>query len=69
YSCPGADEAGFPLASNNNDGTTIFCSYPAFPGEDANDFFCTYSNADGSLTQDHDAGFCPSSASTCSKKR
>jgi hypothetical protein len=43
YTCPPQDEAGFAL--ENSDVTTdpIFCSYPAFPGEDPNDFFCTYS--------------------------
>lgn len=43
YTCPPADLATFPVGTNNSDGTTLFCSYPAFPGEDPNDFFCQYS--------------------------
>ncbi|KIK05415.1 hypothetical protein K443DRAFT_675194 [Laccaria amethystina LaAM-08-1] len=70
YSCPQVDEAGFGLGNNSNDGTTVFCSYPAFAGEPPNDFFCTYSNTDGHLTQDHDAGFCPATAvQSCGSRR
>ncbi|KAG9005122.1 hypothetical protein FRB94_001814 [Tulasnella sp. JGI-2019a] len=70
-SCPGTDTAGFPLANHSVTGSTLFCSYPAFAGEDPNDFFCTYDSSTGALTQDNDAGFCPSSAPVnCpSKKR
>jgi hypothetical protein len=42
--CPSQDLAGFSLVANSNDGVTLFCSYPAFTGEDPNDFFCTYSS-------------------------
>jgi hypothetical protein len=45
----------------------IFASYPAFAGENVNDFFCTYNaktaNPGGgslALVTDHNAGFCPS---------
>lgn len=62
YSCPGTDLAAFPLGTNNSDGTTLFCSYPAFPGEDPNDFYCKYSATTGAKTQDNDAGFCPNNA-------
>jgi hypothetical protein len=50
----------------------LFASYPAFPGEDPNDFFCNYnvttSNGgdSSSLTHDNDAGFCPASAGSSS---
>lgn len=47
YTCPPADALGFTAATNSNDGTTLFCSYPAFEGENPNDFFCTYSAVSG----------------------
>jgi hypothetical protein len=40
-------------------------SFPAFPGENPNDFYCNYavtfsaSGSPGLLSTDHDAGFCP----------
>jgi hypothetical protein len=40
----------------------MFCSYPAFEGENPNDFFCTYSAGTGALVTDNDAGFCPTNA-------
>ena len=44
YTCPPADQAAFPVGpGSTNDGTTLFCSYPAFAGEDPNDFYCQYS--------------------------
>ncbi|KJA20629.1 hypothetical protein HYPSUDRAFT_42941 [Hypholoma sublateritium FD-334 SS-4] len=64
YFCPGADEAGFSLANTNLASDPIFCSYPAVPGENQDDFFCTYSATNGHLVTDNDAGFCPSSAVT-----
>lgn len=70
YTCPPTDELGFQLGVNGNDGTTLFCSYPAVQGEDSKDFFCEYSSTDGAQTQDHDAGLCPSSAvESCSGTR
>src|SRR5262249_4441407 len=48
----------------------IFASYPAFPGENPNDFFATYTvsttNAGDSLhlILDNDAGFAPPSATS-----
>jgi Domain of unknown function DUF11 len=61
-SCPPQDTAGFPLGTHSDSGGTLFCSYPAVPGENPNDFFCTYSDATGNLVQDNDAGFCPATA-------
>jgi hypothetical protein len=60
FTCPPQDEAGFPLGPGSTNPT--FCSYPAFSGENPNDFFCTYSATTGALTQDNDAGFCPPTA-------
>jgi hypothetical protein len=48
----------------------VFASYPAFAGENPNDFFCRYNaitqNIGDSLilTQDNDAGFCPAGTTT-----
>jgi hypothetical protein len=61
-SCPRTDEAGFSLGDTSDAGGVLFCSYPAFPGENPTDFFCDYSSSSGLLTTDNDAGFCPSSA-------
>lgn len=41
-----------------------FASFPAFPGENPNDFYCTYGVPSGSLITDNDVGFCPASATT-----
>ena len=43
YHCPTSDTAGFPLGQLDESSDPIFCSYPAFQGEDPNDFYCTYS--------------------------
>ena len=59
FTCPPADLGGFPLGASDTSTDPIFCSYPAVPGEDPNDFFCTYDATSGLLVQDHDAGFCP----------
>ncbi|KIJ94055.1 hypothetical protein K443DRAFT_684076 [Laccaria amethystina LaAM-08-1] len=70
HTCPSTDQAGFPLGNSSDDGTTLFCSYPAFPGEDPNDFFCKYSSTGGGLRDDNDAGFCPGTAvGSCSTRR
>ncbi|KAJ6508346.1 hypothetical protein C8R45DRAFT_786534, partial [Mycena sanguinolenta] len=63
-SCPTQDEAGFPIANHSNSRGVLFCSYPAVPGEDPNDFYCTYdsSSPNGDLITDNDAGFCPPTA-------
>jgi hypothetical protein len=61
-SCPPQDEAGFPLGQSDLTTDPIFCSYPAVPGENPNDFFCTYSKSTGALVQDSDAGLCPPNA-------
>ena len=44
FTCPSQDEAGF-LGESNTSTNPIFCSYPAFAGEDPNDFYCTYDAA------------------------
>ena len=66
FECPPQDSLGFALGAHSDNGTTLFCSYPAIPGEDPNDFFCTYNDTTGVLVQDHDAGFCPATASISS---
>ncbi|KAF8181810.1 hypothetical protein BJ912DRAFT_906639 [Pholiota molesta] len=62
YTCPPQDNGGFPLGESDVTTNPIFCSYPAVPGENPNDFFCTYSMTTGVLVQDHDAGLCPTNA-------
>jgi len=67
FVCPSTDEGGFSSGDNSDTNDVLFCSYPAFPGEDPNDFFCTYNDATGALIEDQDAGFCPGTAvgTTC----
>ena len=60
FTCPSTDEAGFPLGYTST--YPIFCSYPAFPGENPDDFYCIYNSSTGSLVTDNDAGFCPAKA-------
>ncbi len=49
---------------------SLFASYPAFTGENPNDFFCAYNvtftdgGGSGTLQTDNDAGFCPASPPT-----
>ncbi len=43
YTCPSADNGGFSLGDSDLNSSPIFCSYPATPGENPNDFYCTYS--------------------------
>jgi hypothetical protein len=62
FNCPPTDEAGFPLGNSDTTSNPIFCSYPAFSGENPNDFFCTYNPTTGVLVTDNDAGFCPGTA-------
>ncbi|KIK05413.1 hypothetical protein K443DRAFT_675193 [Laccaria amethystina LaAM-08-1] len=71
FSCPPQDQLGFNLGVHTDDGTNLFCSYPAVDGEDPNDFFCRYSDTNGGLTQDNDASLCPVSApsSGCNTRR
>ena len=64
-SCPPLDALGFALGSSDTNSNPIFCSYPAVPGEDPNDFFCTYSQSDGALVEDHDAAVCQPAAIGC----
>jgi hypothetical protein len=62
----GTDSLG-DVTSWNITGTQ-FASYPAFAGDPPSNYFCDYgvtfspSGGSGSLSTDHDAGFCPSSA-------
>jgi hypothetical protein len=42
FVCPETDMAGFPFSNPSDNGNILFCSYPAVPGDDPNDFFCTY---------------------------
>ncbi|KAG8863914.1 hypothetical protein FRB97_005173 [Tulasnella sp. 331] len=68
--CPPQDAAGFPVGTQSDSGGVIFCSYPAFPGENPNDFFCRYNDSTGAQVQDNDVGFCPSTATqNCPTKR
>src|SRR5262249_27857298 len=63
-SCPATDQLGFALGSSSA-GATLFCSYPAVPGEDPHDFYCTYNTGTGVLVTDNDAGLCPPNAVNC----
>jgi hypothetical protein len=64
--CPPQDQLGFSLGDSNTSTDPIFCSYPAVPGENPNDFFCTYSRTTGALVTDNDAGLCqPNAVNTC----
>jgi hypothetical protein len=46
-SCPAADQLGFTLGDSTQDAAagTVMCSYPAVPGENDADFYCTYNTA------------------------
>ena len=48
YSCPQLDQAGFGFGKtseyNHDAGGVLFCSYPAFPGENLSDAYCAYSD-------------------------
>ncbi|KAJ7260448.1 hypothetical protein B0H12DRAFT_958916, partial [Mycena haematopus] len=73
-SCPSQDGAGFPLGADptyySSSGGVLFCSYPAYPGENPNDFFCTYNSDTGSTITDNDVGFCPPTAvESCNARR
>lgn len=63
-SCPAVDAAGFPLGASDP-GPPLFCSYPAFPGGDPNQFFCLYDASSGGLIEDHNDESCPSAAVGC----
>ncbi|KAL8278864.1 hypothetical protein RQP46_008735 [Phenoliferia psychrophenolica] len=70
--CPEFDTAGFALGPGTSDTDgSLFCSYPAFPGENPNDFFCTYNDSTGALITDNNAGFCQDTAvaSGCVNRR
>jgi hypothetical protein len=62
FTCPPTDQLGFSLGQSDTTTDPIFCSYPAVPGEDPHDFFCTYSKTTGALVQDNDAGLCTANA-------
>jgi hypothetical protein len=42
FVCPPADNAGVSLGHSDIRANPIFCSYPAFPGGNPDDFYCTY---------------------------
>ena len=44
YSCPPVDLGGFDVGTVSDEGTTLFCSYPAIAGESPDDFYCKYSD-------------------------
>ena len=44
YSCSQVDDADFGVGTNSDNGTTLTCSYPAFAGENPDDFYCKYSD-------------------------
>ena len=62
FVAPPEDEAGFALGETSDSGGVLFGSYPAFAGENPDDFFCTYNDSNGALITDNDAGFCFSTA-------
>jgi hypothetical protein len=62
YTCPPQDDGGFTLGQTGTMNGDLFCSYPAFPGENPDDFYCLYSFATGALVTDNDAGLCPANA-------
>jgi hypothetical protein len=62
FQCPPQDKDGFRLGQSGTLNHRIFCSYPNFPGENPNDFFCTYNATSGLLVQDLDSGLCPANA-------
>ena len=62
FECPPTDQLGFSVGDTNLSTDPIFCSYPAVPGEDPNDFYCTYSAITGALVTDNDAGLCTATA-------
>jgi hypothetical protein len=51
FSCPPEDEGDFPLGNSDTSANPIFCSYPAFPGENPMDFYCTYDPVSGFPSQ------------------
>ncbi|KAG8864751.1 hypothetical protein FRB96_003336 [Tulasnella sp. 330] len=53
--CPPADELGFTLGDHSNNNGVLFCSYPAAPGENPNDFYCEYDSSTGTQRRDNDA--------------
>ncbi|GEM_PF-5302946 len=59
----GTDSVGNITSWNISE--TAFISYPAFPGENPNDFFCTLTTSTSTSTDsvgivtENDAGFCP----------
>jgi hypothetical protein len=60
--CPATDLASFTLGESDYTVDPIFCSYPAFAGENPDDFYCTYDASSGALVTDNDSSFCPATA-------
>ncbi|KAG8871420.1 hypothetical protein FRB98_000779 [Tulasnella sp. 332] len=70
FTCPSQDTLSYPLGNHSDDDGVLFCSYPSIVNQDPNDFFCTYNDSTGALVQEHDNGFCPSTATqNCPTKR
>jgi hypothetical protein len=53
---------GFVLGQHSDTAGVLFCSYPAVPDEDPNDFSCTYNDANGALIKDNNQDLCLSTA-------
>ncbi len=62
YDCSNSNALGVPLGTSDLSINPIFCSYPVVAGENPDDYYCTYSDVNGALVEDHDAGNCPPGA-------
>ena len=63
YACPAHNLAGSALDPSPTDsGGVWICSYPLYPGESPDPFYCTYSDSTGALVTDADIGYCPAAA-------
>ncbi|KAJ7260449.1 hypothetical protein B0H12DRAFT_1069685 [Mycena haematopus] len=71
--CALNDDAGTLLGAGpyyySISGGVLFCSYPSYPDEDPNDWYCTYDSTTGSLINDRDNGWCPLALVSCSNAR
>ncbi len=47
--CPPMDLSEYSLGNYNTDSDPIFCSYPGFPEEDPNAYFCKYDKVSGEI--------------------
>ena len=63
YVCPAHNLAGSALDPSPTDsGGVWICSYPLYPGESPDPFYCTYRDSTGALVTDADIGYCPAAA-------